>query len=348
MSLSIQSLLKGLGAFIVIGFIAFDPPLLFNDYIVRIILLMALNSILVLSLSLSNGFTGVFSLGHVGFIGLGAYVSGILSLTFSQKIALLPHLPPFLMHLTLGFLPTTVLAGLVAAALAVIVGYPLMRLSGYFVSVATMGFLIIVNVILINASDFTRGAHTFTGVPLDSTLPWVVGWLVLAIAVLARLVYSPFGKSMKAIRDDTIAASAIGIHVLRVRLIAFSVGAFFAGVGGSLYAHYIGSFSPAAFYFSLTFNLIAMLVLGGMSSISGAVIGVIVVSLLSEFLRSVERGFTVGAWTVPPLYGASQIALGLILILIMIFRPQGIMGHREIGWRRRGVDGAPHREPESS
>lgn len=317
-------------ALVLMAAIAFGAPYVVSDYMVRIILLIALNSIFVLSLSLSNGFTGVFSLGHVGFIGAGAYLSGILTLTVEQKHSLLPHLPAFLNWFSLPFLPATLVAGVLMTLLAVIVGYPLMRLSGYFVSVATMGFLIIVNVVLINASDFTRGARTFTGVPLDTSLPWVFGWLAVTLLVLWRLVYSPFGRRMKAVRDDTIAASAVGIDVLKTRLLAFAIGAFFAGVGGSLYAHYLGSFSPVTFYFAMTMNLIAMLVLGGMGSLSGAIIGVISVSILSELLRSVERGFTIGDVTIPALYGASQIVLGFIFILIMIFRPKGIMGEREL------------------
>ena len=310
--------------------VAFGAPSMVGDYYQRILLLIALNSILVLSLGLGSGFTGVFSLGHVGFIGAGAYVSGILSLTEQQKAGLLPHLPVLLKGISLSFLPATLAAGVFAAILAVIVGYPLMRLSGYFVSVATMGFLIIVNVVLINAADFTRGARTFTGVPLETTLPWTFAWLAVTLLVLARLVSSPIGRAMKAVRDDTIAASAIGIGVLRTRLLAFVIGAFFAGVGGSLYAHYLGSFSPNTFYFAMTMNLIAMLVLGGMSSLSGALVGVICVSILSETLRSVERGFTLGSVTVPALFGASQIVLGFLFILIMIFRPKGIMGEGEL------------------
>lgn len=328
-----------LAACIAAAAVAYGAPHVLSDYFVRIILLIALNSILVLSLSLSNGFTGVFSLGHVGFIGAGAYVSGILSIPLQQKMALLPHLPGFLASFSLPFLPATIMAGLFTALLAVIVGYPLMRLSGYFVSVATMGFLIIVNVVLINASDFTRGARTFTGVPLETTLPWVFGWLGITLFVLARLVYSPFGRAMKAVRDDTIAASAVGIGVLRSRLLAFVIGAFFSGIGGSLYAHYLGSFSPNTFYFAMTMNLIAMLVLGGMGSLTGAMIGVVCVSVLSELLRSVERGFTLGGITIPALFGASQIVLGFIFILIMIFRPKGIMGNHEFtfGFARKSA-----------
>ena len=142
---------------------------------------MCINAILVASLGVANGFTGVFSLGHVGFVAIGAYASGILSLPLEAKASYLPDLPDWLAAISLPFLPATVAAGLVCVALAFVVGAPLMRLSGHFVSVATLGFLIIVNIVLINAIDFTRGARTFTGVPLDTTLAWAAGWLALTL-----------------------------------------------------------------------------------------------------------------------------------------------------------------------
>jgi branched-chain amino acid transport system permease protein len=132
------------------------------------------------------------------------------------------------------------------------------------------------------------------------------------------------------VREDTIAAQAIGISVLRTRLSAYMLGAFFAGVGGSLYGHYLGSFSPASFYMAYTFTLISMLVIGGMQSLTGAVVGVVLVTVCSEVLRNLERGLDFGAFAVPPLYGAAQIVLGIIFILIMIFRPSGIVGDREL------------------
>jgi branched-chain amino acid transport system permease protein len=257
-----------------------------------------------------------------------------LSLSEAAKHSYLPDLPGWLASVTLPFLPATIVAGLVCVVLALVVGAPLMRLSGYFVAVATLGFLIIVNVVLINAVDFTRGARTFTGVPLETTLAWAAGWLVLTVVVLARVVYSPTGRRYMSVREDVIAARAVGIKVLPARLSAFALGAFFAGVGGSLYGHYLGSFSPASFYMAYTFSLITMLVIGGMQSISGALVGVVVVTVLSEILRNLERGLDFGAFAIPPLYGASQIALGIIFILIMIFRPSGIMGDREFGLGR--------------
>jgi branched-chain amino acid transport system permease protein len=318
----------------VLGAFSFAAPSLMNDYFVRIITVMCINAILVISMGLANGFTGVFSLGHMGFVAIGAYVSGVLSLSAQAKGSYLPDLPGWIAAINLGYLSSTLVAGLVCVVLAFLVGAPLLRLSGHFVSVATLGFLIIVNVVLVNADTYTRGARTFTGVPLQTTLPWAMGWLILTMIVLARIVYSPKGRAWRAVREDTIAAQAIGIDVQPTRLSAFVIGAFFAGAGGSLFGHYLGSFSPASFYFAYTFSLISMLVIGGMQSMTGAILGVILVSVLSEVLRNLERGFDLGFVTVPPLYGASQIALGVIFILIMIFRPSGIMGDLELSFGR--------------
>jgi branched-chain amino acid transport system permease protein len=328
-------LISGILGIAVLAAIALGAPRAIGDYYVRVLIVICINAILVVSMGIGNGFTGVFSLGHVGFVAVGAYVSGILSLPATAKSAYLPDLPAWLSGWDLSFLPATLVAGLLCVVLAVLVGAPLMRLSGHFVSVATLGFLIIVNVVLINADNFTRGARTFTGVPLETTLPWALGWLALTLLVVARIVYSPKGRAYRAVREDTIAAQAIGIEVLPTRLSAFVVGAFFAGVGGSLYGHYLGSFSPASFYFAYTFSLISMLVIGGMQSLTGAVLGVLLVSILSELLRNLERGFALGAIAVPPLYGSSQIVLGVIFILIMIFRPSGVVGDRELRLGRR-------------
>jgi branched-chain amino acid transport system permease protein len=309
---------------------AWGLPALLGDFMTRVLIVICINAILVSSMGLSNGFTGVFSLGHVGFVACGAYISGILSLSVEDKAAYLSDLPDWLSGWSLSFLPATLAAGAVCVVLALIVGAPLMRLSGYYVSVATLGFLIIVNVVLVNADAYTRGARTFTGVPVETTLPWALGWLALTLVVLARIAYSPKGRAMRAVREDGIAAQAIGIDVLPTRLVAFAVGAFFAGVGGSLFGHYLGSFSPASFYFAYTFSLISMLVIGGMQSLTGAVAGVVIVSVLGELLRNLERGFALGPITLPPLYGASQIMLGIIFILVMIFRPRGLFGDAEL------------------
>lgn len=301
-----------------------------GEYPLRVLLVMGIEVIMVVSMALSNGFTGVFSLGHVGFIGLGAYTSAILTLPLSAKHAYLRDLPGFLAHVSLGFLPATLVAGAICVAVAFLVGLPLMRLSGHYVTVATLGFLVIVNVVLVNADAFTRGSRTFTGVLPYTTVWWVLGWVAVTWLVSSRIAYSPFGRAMRVSREDLVAAEAVGIDILPTRMTAFVVSAFFSGVAGALYAHYLTSFSPHAFYFPLMIQLLVMLVVGGMSSLTGASVGVVVVTVLSEVLRNLERGFHLGALHVPPLYGASQVTLGVIFILIMVFRPQGLLGDFEL------------------
>jgi branched-chain amino acid transport system permease protein len=287
--------------------------------------------ILVLSLNLSNGFTGVFSLGHIGFMALGAYISAILTLPLREKHDYLPNLPEWLagVHLDarlgpfpLGFLIATLIAGLLVTGVALLVGLVLMRLSGHFVAVATLGFLVIVRVMLFNADAFTRGSRTFSNVTPYTNLWWVWAWALVTLYVVWRLKRSPFGRAMLAQREDRWAAQSIGIEVMPARLLAFVVSAFFTAVAGALYGHFITSFSPTVFYFDLTFRVITMLVVGGMGSVSGSVIGTLLVVGLAEGLRLFEDRTL--------LYGLSQITLAMIFILLIIFRREGLLGQREI------------------
>lgn len=317
-------------ALVLLGLFAWLAPRFLSEYLVRVLTVLGINVILVSSLALSNGFTGVFSLGHPGFVALGAYVSGILTLELSKKSAYLPDLPGFLAQTQLPFLPATLLAGLFCALVAFVIGIPLMRLSGNYVSVATLGFLVIVNVVLVNTEQFTRGSRTFTGIPPYTDLGWVAGWAAVTLVVLSRVAYSPLGRAMRSTRDDGIAAQAVGIYILPSRLLAFALGAFFAGVGGALYGHYLISFSPATFYVAMLVAQLTMLVLGGQASLTGAVVGVTAITLLSEVLRNLERGFSIGSVSIPALFGASQIVLGFVFILVMVFRPQGLLGDKEV------------------
>jgi branched-chain amino acid transport system permease protein len=322
-------------ALVLVVLLAIFAPMVLSSYLLRVLLVMGINVIIITSLALSNGFTGVFSLGHPGFVALGAYTSGILTMTLEKKAVNLRDLPTFLANIELPFLPATLIAALLCAFVAFLVGIPLMRLSGNYVSVATLGFLIIVNVFVRETEELTRGSRTFTGIPAYTNIWWVLGWLVVTLIVLSRIAYSPTGRAMRASREDPIAAQAMGIKILPTRLIAFTVGAFFAGVGGALYGHYLVSFSPAAFYISMLVGQLAMLVVGGQASLTGATLGVVVVTVLSEVLRNLERGFSIGPLDIPALFGASQIVLGFIFILVMIFRPQGLLGDKEVTFFNR-------------
>ncbi len=217
---------------------------------------------------------------------------------------------------------------------AFVVGLSLMRLKGAYVSVATLGFLVIVQVVLVNWDPVTRGARTFAGVPPHTTLWKVWGWAALTVYVVWRIGRSPFGRDMRASRDNEIAAHSLGVSVVRSRLLAFCVSAFFTGVAGSLWAHFITSFSPKSFYFTQTFSIITMLVIGGMGSVSGSVVGVFLITVLSELLRNAERGLSLGFLRIPPVYGASQILMAVIFVLVIVFRPQGPAGRPRDRHRR--------------
>jgi branched-chain amino acid transport system permease protein len=292
---------------------------------------LALFIILTVALNLTSGFTGVFSLGQIGFMALGAYTSAILTLPLTDKAAYLPNLPSWLagVHLDqrigsvpVGFLIATLIAAVLVSAIAWPVGRVLMRLSGHFVAVATLGFLVIVRVLLVNADAFTRGSRTFSSVTPYTNLWWAWAWVLVVVFVVWRIKRSTYGRDMFAQREDRVAAQVVGIRVMEPRLLAFVVGAFFSAVAGSLYGHFITSFSPAVFYFDLTFKVITMLVIGGMGSVSGSILGAVLIVGLGEGLRRVEDATL--------LYGLSGIVLAVIFIVVITVRREGLLGQREV------------------
>ncbi len=332
--------LAGLGLFLLFA----DST--FNGYRLQLVTLIAINAIIAVSLALTSGFTGVFSLGQIGFYAIGAYVGAILTIPPQWKGEdFLPGLPGWLAgvdltgwHPQLALLVACVAGGGVAAIVAAIVGAPLMRLSGHYVAVATMGFLIIVNSILINWAEVTRGARGMNQIP-GSTNIWVAfAWALVALYVVLRIRFSAHGRAMIASRENIIAARAAGVAVLQTRLLAFVVGAFFTGVAGALLAHQLGTITPRAFYFTQTFNVVIMVVLGGMGSATGAVAGAVFITLAPDRLRGIEDGFTLGPISVGANFGLSQIILAVVFVLVMLFRPNGLFGDRELPLRlpRRG------------
>lgn len=296
--------------------------------------MLGIYAILTVSLNLASGFTGLFSLGHIGFMAIGAYVSAILTLPVGSKDALL-RLPDWLAGVAfdatlgpvpVGWLAATLAGALVAALVATLVGAVVMRLSGSFVAVATLGFLIIVRVFLINLDDFTRGSRPFSNIPHHTDLWWTWAAVVLVVYVVWRLKRSPWGRQMFAQKADGWASQSVGIPVLRPRLLAFVVSAFFCGVAGSLYAHHLTTMSPSAFYFDITFTVMTMLVVGGLGSVTGSVLGAALIVAVSEGLRRAEDATL--------LYGMSGIVLGAFFLAVIIFRPEGIMGQRELSLDR--------------
>jgi len=336
-----RSLLSALFLLTIAALILLVVHLFAGAYWTRIAIVIGIYSLLAVSLGLSSGFTGVFSLGHTAFMALGAYTGALLTLPVQVKQSTMQQLPGFLATTQLHFLPATLLAGVLPALVALAVGPAILRLSGHFVSVATLGLLLITREILLNAESLTRGARTFTGVLPLTNLWWVFLWGAIAVYVSWRIKRSAIGREMFASREDPLAAQALGVSILRARLLAFVISAFFTGIAGCLYAHFILAFSARTFYLPVTFEVISMLVVGGMGSVSGAVLGAVILSGFKEAVRVLEPGFAIGPIRVPPIYGLAQIAMAFLFILFMMLRPKGLLGDREIGglfwwdWFRR-------------
>ena len=325
-----------------------------NDYYLRVIAVLAIYIILTVSLNLTNGFTGDFSLGHAAFMSIGAYVSALLTLPVEKKVMFYPNMPLlykltlpevfgqafgsgdensllFGLGVQLGFLVATVLGGLLATVVAFVVGIPVLRLRGHYLAVATLGLMVIVRVVANQWIDITRGAKGINGIPTYTNIWWAYAWAVMTIYIVWRLVNSPYGRAMVAIREDEMAAAARGVNVTIHRLLAFAVGAFFAGVSGALWGHQITAITPGSFSFLITFNVVVMLVVGGSGSISGSVLGAAFMFLIPELLlRKLETAPFLVSLFGHPVYGLSQIIVAIAITLVMIFRRRGLLGGREI------------------
>jgi branched-chain amino acid transport system permease protein len=295
----------------------------FPDLEQRVVTMLA-TLVVVIGLSIFVSNSGVLSFGHVGFVAIGAYVSALLTVPTVQKSVLLPDLPHWLGQAELGPTEAALIAGLFCALVAVVLGIPLMRLSGIAASIATLALLVIVHVVARSWESVTGGNQTLT-VPLDTTVESALPWVVIFIVGAWAYERSRSGLRLQAVRDEEIAAQALGVHPARERLVAFVLSAFVTGVGGALYAHMLGAFGPETFYVSLTFVTIAMLVIGGMYSLTGAVVGTIAVSVMTELLRRAEMGFSLGPIHVTERPGLQEVAIALVMLLVLVLRPNGLV-----------------------
>jgi branched-chain amino acid transport system permease protein len=233
--------------------------------------------------------------------------------------------------------------GLLAGAVALAFGTAIMRLSGIAASIATFAFLVVVNSIYANWDNVTAGTSSMVGIP---TLvgPWV-SFAFVAIAVILAYLFqiSGFGLMLRASRDDAVAAASSAIEIQRVRLTAFAISGFVVGAAGGVYAHFLGILTTDVFYLDLTFITIAMLIVGGIGSLSGAVVGVVFITLVTEAFRAGEAGFVIGGLSLSLPRGAQEIGLGVLMALVLIFRPEGVMGGREwpFPFRARAEDTRP-------
>lgn len=285
------------------------------------------------SLNLIVGFTGQFSLGHAGFMAVGAYSSASFAVFLAPVIFGSLALPPSVVNGLVMFFGL-IFGGVAAAISGLLVGLPTLRLRGDYLAIATLGFSEIIRVVILNI-EVIGGARGFIGIPETANIFWVWFSALVTIVVITNLVYSPRGSAFLAIREDEIAAESMGIQTTRYKVIAFIIGSFFAGCAGSLFAHHNAYLNPSSFDFLKSVDILLMVVLGGLGSITGSVIAAIGVTALLEGLREFHE--------------YRLVIYSLLLIVMMIVRPQGIFGNREIfastarrllkgSWREREED----------
>ncbi len=305
-----------------------------DAYSIQVLNLVAINAILAVSLNLIYGFTGMFSLGHAGFMAIGAYVCTILILSPEQKESMwiLEEISPLLAHLSLPFFFAVLAGGLAAALAGLVIAMPVLRLGGDYLGIATLGFAEIIRVVITNATPYTNGSLGIKGIPQHATLGWNYGWLLFTLYFVVTLLRSNTGNVLRAIRDDEIAARTMGVNTFFYRVLSFSIGAFFAGVGGALTAALISTIDPKMFNFMLTFNVLMIVVAGGLGSVTGSVIGSVVITVMLEWLRFVESPISFAGFQLDGIPGMRMVIFSILLMAIILFRRSGLLGMREFSW----------------
>ena len=295
-----------------------------NPYVFRILMLCGINIVLAVSLNLINGFTGQFSIGHAGFMAIGGYAAAAMTTYWGPDIA------GALASAGLGggagasilFVAALVFGGILAAAAGLLVGIPSLRLRGDYLAIVTLGFGEIIRVAILNM-EFLGGARGFPGIARYTNFFWVAFFVIAVVLVVRNLVNSSYGLAFLMVRDDETAAAAMGVDTTRFKVLAFVIGAFFAGIAGGLFAHYLVYLHTNSFTFMKSFEVVIMVVLGGMGSIFGSVIAAIILTVLPEALRGVQQ--------------YRMVFYSALLIVLMLTRPQGLFGSAAFGggWLRR-------------
>jgi branched-chain amino acid transport system permease protein len=286
-----------------------------------VVLIFLYNLLVVLGLQVFTGNSGVVSLGHVAFMGIAAYTTALLTTDPATKASQIPNAPGFIRHAHLPFLPSTLAAIAVTAAIAVPVGFVFARLSGAAAAIVTLSWLLIVQTVLANWDTVTHGTFTFYGIPPSTTVWWGLGWAIVGIFVARMFRESGLGLSLRATSADPLVARAVGVNLLRARLAAWVLSAALAAVAGVLYAHFITALAPTIFGFELTFPLLVMAIVGG-RSVSGAVVGAASIAFIQEVLRRMEN--STGH------QGVSTGVLAVIFLTMMIVRSEGLLGRWEL------------------
>jgi branched-chain amino acid transport system permease protein len=296
------------------------------------------NVAIVVALYLFIGNSGVLSFGHISFVAVGAWAAGILSMPAEEKPAIMPNLASFLRDTTVGNVPSLAIAAAVGAAYALIVGLPLMRLSGLGAGIATFGVLEITHNVLRYWEKIGPGLNTFSAVPETTGLVQAAVGALIAVGVAFAYQRSRYGRMLRATREDPAAARAVGVSIYRQRLLAFAVSGALAGLAGGLYVHLL-PLNAESLYLDLTFITLAMLVIGGLTSLWGAVVGAVAVSAVDSFFAEAESGLRIFGNSVDLPAGTRIVVVGALMAAVLILRPTGLTGGRELSFRRAALGG---------
>lgn len=304
-----------------------------NDYLLYLVTLIGIYGIMAISLTFVNGIVGLFSLGHAGFVAIGAYVSSLLTMSVQHKEQI------FILHdliwpfngISIPYLPATILGGVTAAIFAFLIALPSLRLAGDYLAITTLGFSEIVRIMALNMTFLTNGALGLKDIPAHTNIWWSWGWLLATVLFITGMMWGSFGRAFRAIRSDRIAAASSGINVFKHQLIGFVIGGFFAGVAGSLYAHFVTVIDPkpTTLGIMLTFNILIMIVIGGLGSIAGAIIGAGLFVVMTEALRFLEGPMNILGIRFNGVLGMRMLVMSALFVLVMIRWPRGIMGGKE-------------------
>jgi len=327
---------------IIVALIAVAATLFAEPFYQRIVFIFMVNLIAVIGLQVFMGNAGITNYGHIAFMGIAAYTVAILVTPIAIKKTALANAPFGLAGMEFGIWTSVAIALLVTVVIAFLVGSMLVRQTGTPASIATLALLVIVHVVIMNWVDLTRGPRAIYGVPVKATLGWAAFCAIAAIFVARLFRDSRWGLQLRAASENIAAASAMGVRIKRLRLAAWVLSAALLGVAGVLFSLFVGTISPRSFYFDLTFLTLAMLVVGGVYSVSGAVIGSVVMTVGFEITRYLENGPSLAGIKLPEMFGLTGVFLGVTIVLCMILRPHGLVGGDEIDeiWRRRSQDRA--------
>lgn len=315
------------------GFLVYSQST-FNPYILRIMNLCAVFTIFAVTFNLIYGYTGQFSLGHAGFAAVGAYVAALLTMTPAQKEAnfFLEPIVPLLANVQWSFLPAMLLGGILAASVGFLIGWPALRLRGDYLAIATLGFGEIIRVLFVNMQRVTNGSLGLKGIPEYTNLYWSWGLALVTIFVTKRLVDSSYGRALKAVRDDEVAAEALGVKLFYHKMLAFTLSSFFVGVAGALLSNLISTIDPKVFLFFLTYQVVGITVMGGMSSLTGSTVAACLFTVFLELLRPIESPFSIGPLHVPGVPGMRMVIFSTLLLLVVLFFRRGLLGQAEFSW----------------